>query len=453
MSYSLSYTGAQVDAALTTTEGVFSVTDPAYGATGDGVTDDTASIQACIDAVTGSNNGGIVYFPLGTYITSSTLTVTGKYVSLMGVSPYYTMIDASLGAGVPIVQYNGTGAAIEKIQIEGICFADITDGNALALDLDYVRKSIVRNCTYRSVSGFLNAANCFDMLYTNIHNTGSTGFNAVVLLGDECNNTRFENCTFVQASGKTAYTVDVTGNIGGLHFVNCDFEDGADTSYGAIRIRPGSSDNVRGISVRGCYFESNAGVAIELDATDAKAIQGFSFKDNYVIGKTSSGTPYGMTLTDCLGFEIKNNYFGRCATDVIQINTTNVLAGEVSYNIIENGKGDLFDNTPHKSVRVLNNYDDAGNAVLSQRHSFLSASGTWNPAEIADGADASTTITVTGAALGDAVIFHSHNIDLEELSSTAYVSAADTVEILLQNNTGGAVNLGNHTIYVQVENR
>jgi hypothetical protein len=51
------------------------VKDPTYGATGDGVTDDTTAIQAAC------NVGGSVYFPPGTYKISSaiTLSVAGTY--------------------------------------------------------------------------------------------------------------------------------------------------------------------------------------------------------------------------------------------------------------------------------------------------------------------------------------------------------------------------------------
>jgi hypothetical protein len=57
------------------TEGrVYNVVD--YGATGDGVTDDQAAIQAALDAAN-ADGGGFVYFPEGTYYIESALNVNG----------------------------------------------------------------------------------------------------------------------------------------------------------------------------------------------------------------------------------------------------------------------------------------------------------------------------------------------------------------------------------------
>lgn len=53
----------------------FDVTD--YGATGDGVTDDTAEIQAAIDAAEAAG-GGVVYFPAGQYVVGGTLQDTSR---------------------------------------------------------------------------------------------------------------------------------------------------------------------------------------------------------------------------------------------------------------------------------------------------------------------------------------------------------------------------------------
>jgi polygalacturonase len=45
-----------------------------FGAAGNGVWDDTAAINAAI-SVAASQNGGVVFFPAGTYITSSTINL------------------------------------------------------------------------------------------------------------------------------------------------------------------------------------------------------------------------------------------------------------------------------------------------------------------------------------------------------------------------------------------
>lgn len=64
----------------------FNVKDKAYGAKGDGTTDDTAAIQAAIDACPA---GGIVYLPAGVYRTSATLkpkpgvVIQGAHANLM----------------------------------------------------------------------------------------------------------------------------------------------------------------------------------------------------------------------------------------------------------------------------------------------------------------------------------------------------------------------------------
>jgi hypothetical protein len=66
---------------------------------------------------------------------------------------------------------------------------------------------------------------------------------------------------------------------------------------------------------------------------------------------------------------------------------------------------------------------------------------TWNPADIASGAgETSAGVTVTGAALGDHVQVLAP-YDLQGLTLTGYVSAADTVTARLDNQTGGNVNL------------
>ncbi len=96
-----------------------------YNAVGNGVTDDTAAIQAALSALTA---GGEVYFPAGTYLISSQLTVANQYTRLVGSSRYGALLYQTnlssnilnITGGFPTVQslglaYSGTpvgGAAI-----------------------------------------------------------------------------------------------------------------------------------------------------------------------------------------------------------------------------------------------------------------------------------------------------------------------------------------------------
>lgn len=64
---------------------------------------------------------------------------------------------------------------------------------------------------------------------------------------------------------------------------------------------------------------------------------------------------------------------------------------------------------------------------------------------IGDGDEAAKTITVNGVALGDMVLGVSLSIDSADLTVTASVTAANTVDIVYANNTGGSVTPASHT--------
>lgn len=87
--------------------------------------------------------------------------------------------------------------------------------------------------------------------------------------------------------------------------------------------------------------------------------------------------------------------------------------------------------------------------LLKKMHG-LTGSKTHDFASVADGAKASTTVTVTGAALGDFVVAVSLGVSQAGVLLTGYVSAADTVTVDLHNETGGAVDLASTTLRVLV---
>jgi hypothetical protein len=99
---------------------VVSVKDTAYGAVGNGLTNDTAAIQAAINAAPA---GSTIYFPTGTYAISSEIRLKGN-LSYVGAGH-------ALGSGAVIKQANGaniTGPA----GLTGLFVADEWYTNAAA---------------------------------------------------------------------------------------------------------------------------------------------------------------------------------------------------------------------------------------------------------------------------------------------------------------------------------
>lgn len=82
----------------------------------------------------------------------------------------------------------------------------------------------------------------------------------------------------------------------------------------------------------------------------------------------------------------------------------------------------------------------------------LDGSVTWDAGSIADGDEEAKEVTVTGAALGDFVL-SSLGVDVADLVLTGAVTAANTVTLVLANNTGGAVDLATTTAYARVIKR
>jgi hypothetical protein len=110
-------TGAALRSLQSKLRDVVSVKD--FGAVGDGVTDDTAEIQAAVTAAA----GGTLYFPPGTYLVSGT-TATGCVelpttgIRLQGAGKYLTTIKmAAATDAAAVVCIDG-----DKLEIDGVGF-------------------------------------------------------------------------------------------------------------------------------------------------------------------------------------------------------------------------------------------------------------------------------------------------------------------------------------------
>lgn len=80
----------------------------------------------------------------------------------------------------------------------------------------------------------------------------------------------------------------------------------------------------------------------------------------------------------------------------------------------------------------------------------LTASATYDPPSLATGVGVTTTVGVTGAAMGNYVTVGFSN-DLQGITVTGYVSTANTVAVRFQNGTTGTIDLTSGTINLRVE--
>jgi hypothetical protein len=101
----------------------------AYGAVGDGVTDDTAAINSAMSVLQQSidSRGGVLYFPVGQYKCSSTLSFIAysggdvHNIIIRGDGPQCTTIDfTAAGSGADGITFNaGAQFGIEDLLING----------------------------------------------------------------------------------------------------------------------------------------------------------------------------------------------------------------------------------------------------------------------------------------------------------------------------------------------
>lgn len=83
----------------------------------DGVTDDTTGALAAIAAAAAAG-GGIVFHPGGTLLTSTGITWSSNYITLMGAGRYTSKVKLGSG-GTHALEFGGTGSRVCDLEING----------------------------------------------------------------------------------------------------------------------------------------------------------------------------------------------------------------------------------------------------------------------------------------------------------------------------------------------
>jgi hypothetical protein len=134
-----------VQAALSSMYGIFyNVKGTSYGATGDGVADDTTPVQNAITAA-GTAGGGIVFFPKGSYRITAKLTVPVG-VSLWGCGGTVSVIKMDHATADTLEYGTGTGYSPQEIRSLGITAAQANTGIAISLPATFTRNVLIAGC-------------------------------------------------------------------------------------------------------------------------------------------------------------------------------------------------------------------------------------------------------------------------------------------------------------------
>lgn len=86
---------------------------------------------------------------------------------------------------------------------------------------------------------------------------------------------------------------------------------------------------------------------------------------------------------------------------------------------------------------------------LCRDYTIVGSVGSFNPGTLSNGSQVTQSFTVTDAQLGDFVKV-SFSQNLQGVLMFGYVSAANQVTVVFQNNTGGNVTLSSGTVRVHV---
>ncbi|HEV2412550.1 MAG TPA: glycosyl hydrolase family 28-related protein [Candidatus Saccharimonadales bacterium] len=125
-----------------------------FGATGNGVSDDSTAINNAIAAAQAAG-GGVVFFPAGTYATGSSITITGDSILLRG-SGWDTVIEPKSGANFDVIAtaipstagtsgYVRNYIGIEQLSINCTNMSGTTAGQGNGIHWYGVRYSYIRD--------------------------------------------------------------------------------------------------------------------------------------------------------------------------------------------------------------------------------------------------------------------------------------------------------------------
>lgn len=286
----------------------------AFGAKGDGVTDDTAAIQAALDAL--KESGGTIHFPVGKYLLTGSVYFYSNQALLFEQGA--TLLQ---GAAINNLLMNystsdqGGYDATENVLISGATFdgGSYTNNNTL-FGICHSKRITIENCRFVNAYGVwhnveINSSK--DVLIDRCYFEGSrkTGVNGCMIQIDSFNNT----ATWPWGNGKVDGTVSYMVEVKNCFFTDCTIAPAIGNHSAAV---------VNCIRIHDNIFEGLTSTRGAIIFQSAKNVD--------VYGNTFAGCTTGVTIGTADGTNtVHDNRF---------IDATTVAGSGISlYNNMVNG--------------------------------------------------------------------------------------------------------------------
>lgn len=285
-----------LDAFGATTGLVYNVKAPEYGAVGDGVANDQAAIQAAIaDAV--AAGGGIVFFPVGTYLTTSVIDLNNG-VSYVGVGSDKSIITVN-SASANVLRLAAASALDAPFVLRGLTLQSSQANAASQLYLNADCKCIVSGCVFggsalATGSGIEYNADVELKISGCVFNCNSPTLPVVV--GSASSNTsrvQIFSCTVIGPEEFNGRYFDLR-NTAHAYVDGCLFDDTVNGTFGThYAITATNETLITGNSFRGGVTFTGA---IEYDAPGVSIASGNSFESCEARYVTADPLPSGSHI-------------------------------------------------------------------------------------------------------------------------------------------------------------
>jgi hypothetical protein len=319
---------------------VVSVKDAPFNAKGDGVTDDTAAIQAAITWAQSQANGSRVVLPAGQCRTTRPLTISGaKSIELVGTGPGSVLIPHGL-AGAAVIDIDG-GVNSNLSILADFQIAAPTSGTAVGIDATGATAWTVRNVRISGMTVGVKVAASYAMSFQDCYvgNCTDSAF-------------RFTSMAHNCALRDTA-------------IYNC----GVGTSKPMVDFTEFGTEN---FLIDGCDFE------VGYQAIGLKGHTAFTLSNTYI--EQISHSIFNMNTTPSYATTIgAGNYIGIAGGLVIEYMHGATIDGNHFYNMPVSFGPETAD------IRYGVNYKNGTGNELVNRLAVHDASDSGNPAMVAKG--------------------------------------------------------------------